>query len=135
MPSVRPWLVILLAAVLTAGLAASSQDKPQEAKKDIVDITGKWDMSIETGQGPMSVQATFKVEGDKVSGAIAGPQGEVPITGTISETELSFWLTVDTSNGQLTVTFTGKPGKDKLEGTADFGGRGSGAWSATRAKS
>jgi hypothetical protein len=123
-----------MVVLFTAGAAAQEPPKPDEKKAEVVDISGKWDLTVQTQQGPMTTSTTFKVEDEKVTGTMQGPQGELAVNGTITATELSFSCVVNTQNGELTIAFTGAPGKDKMEGKVDFGGRGEGGWSAVRAK-
>jgi hypothetical protein len=38
-------------------------------------VGGNWDLTLATNQEPMSYQATFKLDGTKLSGSITNPDG------------------------------------------------------------
>jgi hypothetical protein len=133
------WIVRVSVVVLSliAGVASpsSAQDPPKqdEKKTEVPDISGAWDLTVETQQGPRTVAVTFKVEKEKLTGTMKSPQGDLELEGTITAAEIKFSTTVPTQNGPLTVKFTGEAEKDKLSGTVDFGA-GAGTWSAVRPK-
>jgi hypothetical protein len=58
----------------------------------LVDINGKWQSKFETPDGEeMVIDFTFKVEGDKLTGTVESPMGEVEITnGKVKGGEFSF---------------------------------------------
>jgi hypothetical protein len=57
----------------------------------------------------------------------------VPVTATLKDKDVTLTLSVQTQNGQLDIVMTGTVDGNTMKGTADFGGRGQGEWSATRA--
>jgi hypothetical protein len=96
------------------------------------DITGKWDLSIGTAQGAMPATLTVKKEGDKLTGVISSMQGEIPTTVTQKAKDVSIEMSIQTPNGALNIVMSGTVDGDTMKGTADFGGRGSGEWSAKK---
>jgi hypothetical protein len=60
----------------------------------VADLTGKWTGKINTPDGTQfDLTYIFKVDGDKLSGSISTPQGELPISeGKISGADFSFKL-------------------------------------------
>jgi len=44
------------------------------------DPTGKWKASMQGPDGDMQLTFNFKLDGDKVTGTVEGPMGEMPIT-------------------------------------------------------
>ena len=98
----------------------------------VPDITGKWDLSIGTAQGAMPATLTVKKEGDKLTGVISSMQGEVPTTVTQKDKAVSIEMSIQTPNGALNIVMSGTVDGDTMKGTADFGGRGSGEWSAKK---
>jgi hypothetical protein len=97
------------------------------------DITGKWDMTVSTAQGGRQVELTLRKEGEKIVGQLSSEQGTVPVSATLKEKAVTLTLSVQTQNGALDITLSGTVDGDTMGGTADFGGRGQGEWSATRA--
>ncbi len=97
------------------------------------DITGKWDMSIGSSQGSLPATLTVTKEGEKLAGLLSSMQGDVPTTVTLKEKAVSIEFSVQTPNGPLNIIMSGTVDGDAMKGTADFGGRGSGDWSAKKA--
>lgn len=97
-----------------------------------VDVSGTWDFTIESPQRTSTPIVTLKVDGEKVSGTMKGPRGELPVTGTIKGAEIKLDYTINFQGNELKITMTGAVEKDSMKGTADFGGFASGPWSAKR---
>ena len=71
-------------------------------------IAGKWKTSVESPQGSMEMTFTFNVDGEKLTGSISTPMGEVEISnGKINGNEFSF--DIDMMGNTM-------PHKGKLEG-------------------
>ena len=73
------WCVVVV-GMLLAGLAAAA------------DVSGKWKAEFTSPDGEQRVNTfTFKVEGEKLSGTVAGSQDETPIeNGKVTGDEISF---------------------------------------------
>jgi hypothetical protein len=97
-------------------------------------ITGDWDVTVISPQGPNTTPVTFTQEGDKVSGMFKSPQGTLPFdSGSITGNELKFTFTINFQGNSLPITLTGKVDGATMAGRADFGGFAEGEWSAKRA--
>ncbi len=44
------------------------------------DINGKWKGEMQSPNGPLELTFNFKVNGDSLTGAVASPMGEIPIS-------------------------------------------------------
>lgn len=77
------------------------------------DVSGKWKAEFTTPDGTPRVNTfTFKVEGDNLTGTVAGSQDETPIqNGKIDEDELSF--SAERPFG--TFTYSGKISGDEIK--------------------
>ena len=124
----RTALNSLLAILLLAGHAIA-QTAPAQAP----DITGKWDISIATSQGSSPATLTVTKDGEKLAGTIASAMGEAPVDVTVKDKSVALELSIQTPNGPLNIVMSGTVDGDTMKGTADFGGRASGEWSAKRA--
>jgi hypothetical protein len=132
---------VLLAPGLLARASATSQDpqtptppaaKPADAASS---IAGKWNGSVDAGQGPMDLQIEIKLDGKKVTGTLTGQQGTMALTnGEFADNKLTFSISFDTSQGPLTVVFTATLKDNVLTGTADAGQVGSFPFHAERPK-
>jgi hypothetical protein len=132
---VKKLLVLTTAVLLVAGLSAGShaaappaQDpqappapKPAAAPTT---IAGKWNVTVDTGQGDMASVLEIKLDGKKVSGTLTGQQGELPIDGEFADNKLTFSIAFDTPNGSIGVTFTCTLKDEVFTGTADAGQMG-----------
>lgn len=100
----------------------------------ITDLNGKWDIKIViAGMGEMPAVAVMKQEGEKLSGTISGPAGEMAIAGTVTGKAVKIDFEADTPQGKLPVTMTGDIGATSVVGKASIAGMGEADWTATRA--
>jgi len=98
-----------------------------------VNVTGDWDLTITSPQGARDAKASFKQDGEKLTGAFKGQRGELPVTGSIKGNEIKINYTVKFQDQDLAITLTGKVDGDTMKGAADFGGFAQGEWSGKRA--
>jgi hypothetical protein len=112
---------VLFAALLVAPAAAQ------------VNVTGDWDMTIESPQGTNTVKVTLTQDGEKVSGLFKSEMGELPFTGTLVGVDLKFGFAIPIQGQSLDIVVTGKVDGATLAGKMQFGGFGEGDWSAKRA--
>jgi hypothetical protein len=109
-------------------------EKPKDAKAQKIDVTGVWDTVVESPQGAINVTTTFKQEGEKVTGTQASQMGELALEGTIAGADLKFGMTLDMGGQTMSITYAGKVDGDTISGVFDFGGMGTGTWSAKKQK-
>jgi hypothetical protein len=82
------------------------------------DVSGKWRAEFTTPDGTQRVNTfTFKMDGDKLTGSVAGAQDETAIKdGKVSGDTISF--TADRPFGAF--TYKGKIGGDEIKFTVQF---------------
>ena len=96
-------------------------------------VAGDWEVTIVSPQGTSTAQATLKQDGDKVSGVLRNPMGELPFeNGTLTGDELKFLFTINFQGTPLSITLIGKVNGSTIDGKADFGGMAEGEWTAKR---
>jgi hypothetical protein len=96
-------------------------------------VTGDWDVTINSPQGANTMQVTFKQDGGKVSGTMKSQMGELPFDGgTITGNDLVFGFSVPVQGMSLDITLTGKVAESTIAGTAKFGDFGEAEWTAKR---
>jgi hypothetical protein len=128
-------LAVAVACLALAAVPAYAQEAPKPADKPVtVDVTGVWDMTVESPQGAMQLVATFKQDGEKLTGTQASPMGEIALEGTVVGSEIKYVINIDMQGQQMAISFAGKIDGDKMAGIFEFGGMGSAAWSATKRK-
>ena len=118
----RAMLAVSLVALLAAPAAAQ------------INLTGDWDMTIESPQGMNTVKATLTQDGEKVSGLFKSPIGAVPVTGTLTGVDLRIAFSLPIQDQSVDIVMTGKVEGPTLAGKVQFGGFGEGDWTATRAE-
>ena len=87
-----------------------------------VDMTGNWNLSVITPQGPGSPDFTLKQEGNKLTGTYKGFFGEAPVTGTVKGKGFEMKYTL----AGVTTVYKGKVDGKKMSGNIDFGGKETG---------
>jgi hypothetical protein len=96
-------------------------------------ITGDWDLTVQSPQGTNTVRVTFKQDGDKVSGIFRSQMGELPFEGgSMTGNDLKFAFSIPVQGQSLEITMTGKVEGPSMTGKAEFGGFGEGDWSAKK---
>lgn len=105
---------------------------PALAAGQASDVSGKWEATFFTEQGPLPATMVLKKEGEKLTGTISSVQGEVATSGIQKGNEITLHLTLDTGNGPIDIAISGKQDGDSLTGTVDIGGQGTAQWAAKR---
>ena len=117
----RAGLAVLFAALLVAPAAGQ------------INLTGDWDMTIESPQGANTVKVTLTQDGEKLSGLFKSQMGELPFTGTLTGVDVKVAFTLPVQGQSLEIVMTGKVDGPAIAGNVQFGGFGEGDWSAKRA--
>jgi hypothetical protein len=125
----RVFAIAVIAVLALAG-TAFAQDKPKETPK--IDVSGTWDLTVETPQGAMSLTSTFKQDGEKLTGTQSSQMGEMPLEGTLKGADIAFAIVIDMQGQQMTITYTGKVDGETMSGTIEFGSFGSSTWTAKK---
>ena len=99
---------------------------------DEVDVTGSWDMAVEASQGKATPVLTLRQDGEKVSGTYRGQMGQSDIQGTVKGNAIRFSVVLKFEDKEVTVVYSGTVTSNLMQGTVQFGGVGSGKWSAAR---
>lgn len=124
--------ILMTVGALVAAAVGLLAQAPSQASK--VDVTGSWESTIESPQGNATSAATYKQEGEKLTGTHVGQMGELPLSGTVKGTDITFTITIDAEGQKFVLTYTGKVDGDTIKGTVDFGGMGTATWTAKRKK-
>ena len=128
-------VVIMVLAVALSAPFALAQDKADPKKDDkAASIAGKWSMSLDGPQGPMTIAVVFNVDGTKVTGTLSSQMGDTPLEGQYADGNLTFGIVFDGGGGQMQISFAGKlKDADTLEGLLS-GPMGEIPWKAVRVK-
>jgi hypothetical protein len=100
-------VALFTVAVSVHALQASHEKlEPRKDGQAAANVSGKWSLSIETPQGPMTVALVLKQEGTKVTGTLAGPQGETALEGQFVDGTLTFGISFESPNGSMQLSFS-----------------------------
>jgi hypothetical protein len=98
-----------------------------------VDVTGVWEMTIQTPQGEMKADATFVQDKEAIKVTMPGPQGiEMKGEGTIKDKDIEWTVTLSSPMGELVLVYKGKVDGDTMSGEVQAGDYGSSPWSAKK---
>jgi hypothetical protein len=122
--------IIALTAVVGAA-TVFAQKAP-----DVINLTGKWQMTLEMEVGTSSPVLVFKQDAEKLTGTYTGRYGEYQLTGKIVGTKLEFLVVINAEGTETRMSFTGElqPAGDLIQGNAELGGMGQATWLAKREK-
>ena len=121
-----------LTAILVAAAIALVPVAAQDAKK--IDITGAWDMTVESPQGQMVITANYKQEGETLTGTHVSEMGEAPLKGTVKGNEIVYTLNIDAGGQQMSIVHKATVDGDTIKGSADIEGMGAITFTAKRKK-
>lgn len=124
-------LVVLLALVALTAIPAFAQDAAKDQK---VDVTGTWELTVDTPQGQMIITATYKQDGETLTGTHVSEMGESPLKGTVKGVEIVYTIVFEGPQGSFSIVHTGKVDGDTITGSADLGEMGSITFTAKRKK-
>jgi hypothetical protein len=83
-PMTKRLLLLSVACAIFAGLLLAA------------DISGNWSGTMAFGDQQIPLSYTFKQDGDKLTGAVHGPQGDLPlIDGKVDGDKVTFAVSVD----------------------------------------
>ena len=86
------------------------------------DISGEWQVTIQSPRGPMTIDARFVQEGTRLTVTMMGPRGsESSGEGTIRGETVRWSISRSTSSGERTIVYTGTVKGAAMSGTADLG--------------
>lgn len=121
-------LLLVCVAALVAPAWALAQ-KPQA-----LNITGTWDLQFDMeGMGAMTIAATYKQVGEKLTGTHSGPDGSTsPLEGTVVGNAVKYTVTFDMGGQPGKAEHTATVEGDTMKGTFDIGGMMSGPFTAKR---
>lgn len=90
------------------------------------DISGKWAGDM-PGRGGDTTPTTFtfKVDGDKLTGSMTGPQGDIQLQeGKVAGNQISFSTTLDFGGNSIKLLYKGTVNGDQIKMTREREGSG-----------
>ena len=115
-----------------AAPAAGAAPAASPASATGANIAGKWDIQVALPGNPLPFTGNFKQDGTIVSGTITGPQGEIPVNGTMTGNTLHMTFSAP---GGMAVTMTGELQGGSISGKTAIAGLGEMDWTGKRSNS
>lgn len=116
----------LPALVITVSVLLSAVAQTQ------AEITGAWDVTFDSPQGPATIEVTFTQVGESVDGTIATPLGAFNFTGALINNSLSLSAAPQAQGNKLDLQMKAKVSGDTMTGHLALGGLGEIPWTAKR---
>ena len=121
----------IAAACSTMKTQAPAPAPPPPAAK-VTDVTGTWELNVESPMGSRASDAIFSQAGESLGGKMVSPRGEVPLTGTMKGDAIAFSITVNAQGQNLQIDYSGTVTGDTMSGTVVFGSFGDGKWTGKK---
>lgn len=93
-----------------------------------IDVTGKWNMKVETSVGSGTPVFVLKQSGEAITGTYTGQLGEAEVKSTLKEKEIR----LEFKAGETNVVYTGTVDGNTMKGKAVFGELGEGTFSGIK---
>ena len=117
---------LLRLEVALAVLLVSVVFIPAAIAADTANVSGEWDLSVETPNGTGTPSVTFKQDGENLTGTYKGRFGESQLKGTVKGNEFTFTVTISIQGQDLVLDYSGTVDGDSMKGKAKFGDYGEG---------
>jgi hypothetical protein len=130
--------VVFVAAVACIAAACSTTPSqqtappPPPAAAKVTDVSGTWELNVESPMGSRASDAIFTQSGETLGGKMVSSRGEVPLTGTIDGDTVKFGINVNVQGQSLQIDYSGTVTGDTMSGTVVFGSFGDGKWTGKR---
>src|SRR6266540_1694991 len=112
---------LVCALILTASATAQSPN-----------VTGDWDVTINSPQGARTGQLSLKQDGEKLTGKIKNQRGETPLEGEVKGKEIKFKYTVKLQDQDLVISMSGNIDGDAMKGEVSLAGLGEGTFTGKK---
>jgi hypothetical protein len=110
-------IALSLIAVVTAGAQS---------------VTGEWDASMNTPGGVREFRIVFKQDGEKLTGTVKRPTGDVPLEGSVVGTTVKFAYSIAYGGNPITIAMTATLAGNEMKGQVDIASQMQDAFSAKR---
>jgi hypothetical protein len=119
--------VATLAIAMCAVAACSST--PHSAHQD---LSGHWQVTTTSKVGSQDMDLVIHQSGHVLSGTVVTPMGEVPYTGRVDGSDVSFQFTLHAAGRDIKIAYFGQVDGDAMKGSTSFDAFGQGTFTAHR---
>lgn len=107
---------------------------PAAATAAKADLTGTWNLQVNTEAGSGAPTVTFKQDGEKLTGQYSGQFGESAFTGTLKGSEVRFEFDMSARGNAVHIVYAGTVDKDTMKGSVKFGDLAEGTFTGAKKK-
>lgn len=137
MSTLRVVFIAVVASIAAACSTTSTQQEappppPPPAAAKSLDVTGTWELNVESPMGSRASDAIFTQSGETLAGKMVSPRGETPLTGTLKGEAIAFGINVNVQGQNLQIDYAGTVTGDTMSGTVVFGSFGDGKFTGKR---
>jgi hypothetical protein len=112
----RILLLFVCLFALTGPMTPASAAQAQTEKP--ADVVGVWAFTVETGAGSGNPTVTFKQDGEKLTGTMTGPQGDIELKdGAVKGDDVSFNVALSFGGNDVKLIYKGKVAGDEIKFT------------------
>lgn len=122
----RASILVSIAFIAAAAMFASL------TRAQDVNVTGTWNMTVETQAGSGSPTFTLKQDKETLTGTYKGQLGEANVKGTIKGKEIKITFKVNVQDMDLECEYTGTVDGDTMKGKVKLGELGEGTFTGKK---
>ena len=123
MNSLRRMLLAASAAAVLLTTSAIAAD---------ANVTGEWDMTVESPAGTGTPHFSLKQDGTSISGNYKGALGEAPVKGEVKGNAVTLQFRVDAQGMEMDVIYKGTVDGAAMSGTVTLGDFGEGKFTGKK---
>ena len=123
MNSLRRMLLAASAAAVFLTTSAIAAD---------ANVTGEWDLTVESPAGTGTPHFSLKQSGTSVTGTYKGALGEAPVSGTVKGNAITMKFQVEAQGMEMEVTYVGTVDGASMSGTVTLGDFGEGKFTGKK---
>ena len=128
----RKLLNLALALSLTALIAGCSQGG-EAAADGPVDVTGSWELTLDSSMGAVIWKVKFEQDSAALSGTVELESGSIDVTdASIDDDAIAFSVASGMGGHAFSLAFNGKVTGDEMSGTISGGANEGAPWTAKR---
>jgi hypothetical protein len=126
------FLNLALVLSLTALVAGCSQGG-DAAADGAVDVTGSWELTLDSSMGPVIWKVDFEQDGAILTGVVELQTGSIDVTdASIDGEDVAFSIASGMGGHSFSLAFSGKVAGQEMSGTVSGGANEGAPWSAKR---
>lgn len=100
-----------------------------------VDVSGTWNMTVESQQGRTNPTVTLEQDGQSLTGQYSSETlGDAEVTGSVDGNEVTFSFTANVGGQSVPASYTATVEGDEMSGNLTLAGQEAASFTATRAE-